>query len=354
MKKITLAVFICAILLSVIISCSIKKRVYMNGYHIEWFSRNNTKPQIREKQFLGYSINAYDALSVKPGCERVIDASLSTQLTCDEGTVIEIPENAFMYEKGGEIKCSKVNVLVSEFYAMSDIVEAGLTTTCNSTMLASGGMVYIAANCTGERLKLKPGKKIIVRMPARQIEKGMRIFSGKLEKGIIDWTPGPKAKEGDAVSTVNLEGDNELMLSDQTDGIYKGDPENYEEGTYFQDAYVMESTKLGWINCDRFPDIKEPVDIFVNADTSNSNSVALIFRNMKSVLPGYKYSNKFTEFHRLPKGEDVTVIAYRINKKTKQTFVGREDLKLGDQDSIQLQMEEVDLAQFKTMLKEFN
>jgi hypothetical protein len=249
-----------------------------------------------------------------------------------------------MYEKGGDIKCTKVNVVVNEFYQMSDIIEAGLTTTCNDKILASGGMVFIGATCMGEKLKLKPHKKIIIKMPTNNYEKGMRIFLGKQEKEIVDWEVGPQTKKENAAPVaLNLEG--------PSDGIFS---EGYESETDFQNTYVMEATKLGWINCDRFYEVKEPVNVFVSADTSKNNTVALIFRNMKSVLPGYSYTNRFTEFHRLPKGEPVTVLAYRINKKTKQTFVGREDITLGDLDSVKLQMEEVYLAQFKTLLKEFN
>ncbi|MGV2481666.1 UNVERIFIED_CONTAM: hypothetical protein IGO34_33245, partial [Salmonella enterica subsp. enterica serovar Weltevreden] len=74
--------------------------------------------------------------------------------------------NAFVYEDGQAIKCSQVAVFVTEFYSLSDIIASGLTTTDNKRTLASAGMVYIEARCHGEKLKLKPGKKLSVKMPA--------------------------------------------------------------------------------------------------------------------------------------------------------------------------------------------
>jgi hypothetical protein len=171
-------------------------------------------------------------------------------------------------------------------------------------------------------------------MPAYETDKRMKTFSGKSENGIINWTLQPN------------------------DPVYSGpsnpDSSNVEqeresEGSY----YILKISKLGWINCDKFYDVKNKTDLLVKADTSSKNSIMIIFKSMKSVLPGYNYSGKVTEFKDLPAGQEVTVLAYRVNEKTKRAVVGMQDLKLGNQTQVNLNMAEMSLDDFKAALTRF-
>jgi hypothetical protein len=116
----------------------------------------------------------------------------------------------------------------------------------------------------------------------------------------------------------------------------------------------MSMTKLGWINCDRFYETKNPTHFLVKADSVEKTFVALIFKDIKSVLPGYQFANFSTEFSGIPKGADVTILAYRVDAKTKQAVVGREDITVGDTGIVQLAMQPMSAGDFKTMLKEFD
>lgn len=325
-------------------SCTIQKRVYMSGYHIEWKAFAKTSPQPFGTDITGYSLQAYDALSTKLSQESIIDATNPSTIYGVEGTLVHFPENAFVYENGSAIRCNQVAVYVTEFYAMSDIIASGLSTTDNKRLLASAGMVHIEARCHGEKLKLKPGKKLTVKMPAFPGDRSMKAFSGKLKDGIIDWKVDGK-----------LALDNFQNGDPGPDGGSggSGESERSAEGDY-QETYVMSLTKLGWINCDRFYDTKEPVKFLVKADSVDKTVVALIFRDMKSVLPGYRLSNLSTEFSGVPKGANVTVLAYRIDPKTKDAVVGREDLIVGDTSLVQLAMQPMNAGEFKTMLKTFD
>lgn len=334
-----------AIVISVA-SCTIQKRVYMAGYHIEWKAFVKTGPRNIRPEVTGYSLNAYNALSTKPSQETIINAEDPDEVYCTEGTVIEFPENAFVYEDGGSIKCTQVAVYVTEFYTMSDIIASGLTTTDNKRTLASAGMVHIEARCHGEKLKLRPGKKLTVRMPAFPGDKTMKAFSGKLKDGIVDWKVDGKLTVDNFQDT---KGDPEAESSG--DRFYEG--EGSSEGEY-QETYIMSMSKLGWINCDRFYETKNPTHFLVKADSVEKTFVALIFRDIKSVLPGYQFANFSTEFTGIPKGADVTILAYRVDPKTKDAMVGREDITVGDVSTVQLAMQPMNASDFKTMLKEFD
>lgn len=334
-------------------SCTIQKRVYMAGYHIEWRSFARTSPKSVRPEVTGYSLNAYNALSTKPSQETVINAENPEEIFCQEGTVIGFPANAFVYEDGRAIKCSQVAVFVTEFYSLSDIIASGLTTTDNKRTLASAGMVYIEARCHGEKLKLKPGKKLTLKMPAFPGDKSMKAFSGKLKDGIVDWKVDGKLK----IDNFNDPAPETATGDTSPDGERNYNPEGVfspgSEGEY-QETYIMSMTKLGWINCDRFYETKEPVKFLVKADSVEKTFVALIFKDMKSVLPGYQFTNFSTEFSGIPKGADVTILAYRVDPKTKDAIVGREDITVGDTGVVQLAMQPMSAGDFKTMLKGFD
>lgn len=318
----------------------------MAGYHIEWRSFARTSPKSVRPEVTGYSLNAYNALSTKPSQETVINAENPEEIFCQEGTVIGFPANAFVYEDGRAIKCSQVAVFVTEFYSLSDIIASGLTTTDNKRTLASAGMVYIEARCHGEKLKLKPGKKLSVKMPAFPGDKSMKAFSGKLKDGIVDW------KVDGKITIDNFQDKNPDPEGEGSgERFYEG--EGSSEGDY-QETYIMSMTKLGWINCDRFYETKEPVKFLVKADSVEKTFVALIFKDMKSVLPGYQFTNFSTEFSGIPKGADVTILAYRVDPKTKDAIVGREDITVGDTGVVQLAMQPMSAGDFKTMLKGFD
>ena len=321
-------------------ACTIKERLYMPGYYVHWLGFKSNSPN---RNSAGYSMNAYDALSLKPIQEMCIPVSESSEMRCQEGTVIQFPANAFIHQDGSPLRCSKVCVHAWEFYSLSDIIEAGLTTASSGRMIITSGMVYVEATCCGENLKLRPGKQILVKMPVQEEERKTKLFSGKMKNGIVDWTA-----RGNAAADDLDAGNSEY------DSSYGVEREMVFEGEYGGADYIMRSGSLGWINCDRFYEMEKKTTLFVKADTGRRTCIALIFRGMKSVLPGYYNEAKVAEFSNIPAGEDVTVLAYRVDEKNKTAIVGTEDITLGDTKKVYLDMREMTLNDFKTFLTQFN
>lgn len=322
-------------------SCTFTKRVYRPGYYVQYGSPLRKKPKQIEKDLIGYSLNAYDALSTKPICENSIDAALENEIIGNEGTLVQIPANAFVLQNGKAMKCNKVTITLKEYYNTSDILEAGLTTSSNNRILATAGMIYIEATCNAEKLKLKKGKIIKIYMKTNDPDKSMHLFEGNMEKGIVNWRVKGKAKLSDEILSTDAE-------TGEGERYYEGESESMGA------QYLMESSKLGWINCDKFYDVKEKTNLIVTADSIEKSFVALVFKNMKSVLPGYAYSNKIVEFTALPEGEDVTIILYRVDIKNDIAWFGTEDVVLGDTNLVRVNVNEITIPDFKIALKNFN
>lgn len=78
--------------------------------------------------------------------------------------------------------------------------------------------------------------------------------------------------------------------------------------------YIFNTALLGWINVDRFLPIKGAKSKFVLENTNLENSkVSLVFKNHDTVLPGFVENGK-VNFDHIPLGEDVTIVAIKIEK----------------------------------------
>ena len=107
----------------------------------------------------------------------------------------------------------------------------------------------------------------------------------------------------------------EKTLFDNENNSVNVDRDSEELTKYDVTNYVFSSSKLGYLNCDRFMRLRQPkVDLILATDDSNTN-VKLIFHSMRSILSGYSRGN-YCKFSNMPAGEKITVFAIRfIDKK---------------------------------------
>ncbi|MFI5171975.1 MAG: hypothetical protein ACHQFW_06265 [Chitinophagales bacterium] len=82
---------------------------------------------------------------------------------------------------------------------------------------------------------------------------------------------------------------------------------------YEGNSYLMVSSKLGWINCDRFRDpAQAKTDLFVVLDSTYEATVKIVFNDIRSFLCGARYTGGFN-FSNVPIGESITIVAIRLN-----------------------------------------
>ena len=84
----------------------------------------------------------------------VINTNFDTTIFCKEGTVIKIKHSSFLREPNlTEVK-ETVIFQVKEFYKISDILSARLSTYSNGNILETGGMLFIQVSSNGNLCKL--------------------------------------------------------------------------------------------------------------------------------------------------------------------------------------------------------
>lgn len=275
-----------------------------------------------------------------------------------EGTKLTAPRHAFMFADGSDVK-DEVEIHLREYYRTSDMMMAGLVTTSNGQLIETGGMMHISAQCKGQEVFIKPGKSMQIELPLKgqQEKAGMQLFMGNDNGEYVNWNVadnqfGNGLELNNEISAGILDGV-EINYDDESVNVNElnfRNNRNAEEGEFEEtvdtkayrqnkaaDGYLLETTSLGWINCDRFYDVEQKSDLIIALDTTHTPTVRLVFNDISSIMPGY-YNNSTGkyQFSSLPVGYKATLVAYSIvgdqhyysSKEVTITENGVEDMQL--------------------------
>ncbi|HUM47504.1 MAG TPA: energy transducer TonB, partial [Chitinophagales bacterium] len=109
----------------------------------------------------------------------LLKTGMDTTIICAEGTSLMISAGSFISEETGQEIEGIIQVSVKEYYKISDILLAKLSTTSNGELLETGGMIHISVSANNERCVLKPGKSVGIGFPAVEKKEGMQLYSGQ-------------------------------------------------------------------------------------------------------------------------------------------------------------------------------
>ena len=112
-----------------------------------------------------------------------------TTIKCAEGTVITIKANSFVDEATGKPVTDSIRFSVAEYYKISDMLLANLSTTSNGELLETGGMLNLKATANGRSLKLKKEEVVQIKFATEQKKADdFQLFTGSVtEQNHIDW-----------------------------------------------------------------------------------------------------------------------------------------------------------------------
>jgi hypothetical protein len=142
---------------------------------------------IASKIELANDITAEVEIPKKSAQTFTISSEKDTTIICKEGTKLIIKANSFTTTANREIAGNLV-LNITEFYKLSDMLLANLTTTSNKNVLETGGMLHIEAKQNESILKLKESAHIELTFPSKVKKENMQLFSGEWKDGIINWT----------------------------------------------------------------------------------------------------------------------------------------------------------------------
>lgn len=112
-----------------------------------------------------------------------INSSEESIITGNEGTRIKFKANSFDVPKNSSIK-----IRLKEYYKMSDIAFANLTTeTVGDKLLETGGMVYVDAVLNNKIVNLKKDTFFDINFPFEKKKKDMILFDGEIKNKNVVW-----------------------------------------------------------------------------------------------------------------------------------------------------------------------
>lgn len=114
--------------------------------------------------------------------------------------------------------------------------------------------------------------------------------------------------------------------------------------------YIFSVNKLGWINCDRFIDSKETIDLIVETPIDPQVKIKMIFNDINGVLKA-KVSDNYYRFNNVPKNKGVTLFATKKNTNG-QLMVALKKIVISEDPIKDLKFSPITLGELKTKLDE--
>ena len=112
--------------------------------------------------------------------------------------------------------------------------------------------------------------------------------------------------------------------------------------------YLVSTSDLGWINCDRFYYVPEKNRTNLTlANVEKDEKCFLVFKNIKSVLRPSGMKDK--TFNNIPKGEAVTLLALKFIND--QAYFAKQDITTGSVKKMELDYKETTLSKLKDIIK---
>ena len=121
-----------------------------------------------------------------------IYTSRDTTIIDGNGLTLHIPAQAFKFEDG-TLPEEPVDFQLQSFLDNYSIINQGLTTVSNGSLIETAGMFYCEAGSGGKKLELR--KPINVSIQTAEKKPGMQTFYGKQQDGFINWVPAQKPRD---------------------------------------------------------------------------------------------------------------------------------------------------------------
>ncbi len=329
---------------------------------IKEVQQNTTLSYVDEAEKLGGILQAYD----KPIQRFQITSKKSSTVTGELGTIIHVnPANLETFD--GQPPGEKIDVELKEYCTQADLLRGNVATVSDGRLIVSGGAYYINMSSDGNPLRIKQGKNLDVEFPKFANEE-MELFYGQRDSlGQMNWMVAQQPfKSRETTAEVSEIADNQsietalnaemvIFESDYEIDTVKAAQISQEEFEAMKKVYVKTQTaekamyqaikisRLGWINCDRFPNnIFNRTQLLIALNESeNIRSVAvfLVFKDINSVMQSFYYPGTSASFNGIPVGYSVRLVAYSIDQEG-ELYTHSSDFVIGKDEKRSIELQE--------------
>ena len=115
--------------------------------------------------------------------------------------------------------------------------------------------------------------------------------------------------------------------------------------------YVFASAELGWVNCDRWYNVQDKVNMMVQVPNDGSTEVKMIFHNFRAIQRGTPSAEGLT-FTQIPNNEPVTLFSIRF--KNGETQIASTQTTTSDNPNFTLDYRTVTMEELKLAAEDLN
>jgi hypothetical protein len=184
----------------------------------------------------------------------------------------------------------------------------------DGNVLETLGSIHIEAQASGENLQLGAGKIMQADFPNEENLEGMQAFEGVQENNQFNWVPDRKDRRPVKSITIfpRYENDEYPLL-----GIDSAELASFQNNEDFEvlkktGRTILEVSKLGWLNCDRFNKAEPKTRMMVKIDNPGTIRVRLVFREIQSVMAAGPIDNNNFIFENIPVGMKASLVAFSL------------------------------------------
>ncbi len=168
-------------------------------------STNTTQSKVEHKTD-NPRVDSETTTAFKKKAQQVlINTENDTVITTKEGTILKIAKASFIYPITAKIVTGIVELEITEYYKLSDMLLMNLSTTSNDKLLETGGMIHIKATQENTELELGKNSTIEISFPTKIKKPGMQLFSGHWNEETINWTLQDNDPKPVNTSEINIE-----------------------------------------------------------------------------------------------------------------------------------------------------
>lgn len=116
-----------------------------------------------------------------------INTKKDTVIICKEGTKIHLKKNSFVLDENIKRSNGEIDLYVTEFYELSDMLLANLSTKSDESIIETGGMINFYGLIEEEVVRFNEKKEATIEFPNRRNKSGMQLFLGEEKNNNINW-----------------------------------------------------------------------------------------------------------------------------------------------------------------------
>ncbi|RYD78156.1 MAG: hypothetical protein EOP53_11675, partial [Sphingobacteriales bacterium] len=224
-----------------------------------------------------------------------------------------------------------------------DVVSGIIFRGCNYPDMSGGG----TGNCLKCRLffcKIKNAVKTVCRKIYRK-----KTYASLKNKRAIAYKSYQKRKMAEELQDRCEDRKKKLTeIEAKYDGINVGRMEQLTEAE--MNYYILKTTQMGWINCDRFAGLTQEqlTEVILPMNAAATTDVKLIMQN--AVMPSYDVDGKIG-FPNVPKGVKATLLGLRFENG--QPALAMKEIVIGENENdLEMEFKNFSLSELKKKLAE--